>query len=401
MKYDFDKLIDRRNTNSVKFDFLEENGKPADTLPLWVADMDFRVAEPIIDAVRNYCDFGIYGYADIKDDYFDAAAGWFSRRFDWTPERDWLVTTPGVVFAFNMAVQAYTELGDAVILQPPVYYPFFEAIRGNGRKKIESPLILTDVDSDKPRYQMDLEDFENKIISNNVKLFLMCSPHNPIGRVWTIDEQRAVAEICRKHNVIILVDEIHCDFTWEDNAHSMFLKACPEYADIAISCTAPSKTFNLAGLQASNIWIPNEELRKKFRKTLSATGFFALNSAGIIACKAAYSQGEEWFDQCKEYIYENYLFMKEFISEKLPMLKVMDLQGTYLAWVDFSGLGMSPDEINDLICNKAKLWLDAGKIFGQGGENYQRFVLACPRATLKEALERLEKAINGVCNNER
>ena len=459
-KYDFDKLIDRHGTGSEKFDFMERNGKPADTLPLWVADMDFRVAEPIIDAIRKACDHGIFGYTSPMDGYYEAASGWFSKRFGWTPEKDWLVTTPGVVFAFNMAVQAFTQPGDAVIIQPPVYYPFFNAINANGRKLIESPLKLTDTqccangpeeccenksaeccsngpeeccenksaeccsngpeeccenksaescanqsqeccenkqasakNPYSPQYEMDLEDFEKKIVDNDVKLFIMCSPHNPVGRVWTRDELRAVADICIKHNVYIVADEIHCDFTWEDNKHTMFLDACPEAKDIAISCTAPSKTFNLAGLQASNIWIPNEKLRKSFSETLSRTGFFALNQMGIIACEAAYSQGEEWCEECKEYIYANYEFMKNFIAERLPMLKVMPLQGTYLAWVDFSALGMNADEVDDLICNKAKLWLDAGKIFGQGGENYQRFVLACPRATLEETLIRLEKAI--------
>ena len=449
-KYDFDKVIDRRGTGSEKFDFMERSGKPADTLPLWVADMDFRVAEPVIDAIRKACDHGIFGYTSPMDGYYNAAAGWFTKRFGWTPEKDWLVTTPGVVFAFNMAVQAFTKPGDAVIIQPPVYYPFFNAINTNGRKLVESPLKLVsespccessqqccDAPStesccesnqqccdgaspesccdahqqrcdgsspesccesnqqccDAPTYQMDLTDFEKKIVDNDVKLFILCSPHNPVGRVWTQEELRAVADICIRHNVYIVADEIHCDFTWEDNKHTMFLDACPEAKDIAISCTAPSKTFNLAGLQASNIWIPNRELRDTFSETLSHTGFFALNQMGIIACEAAYSQGEEWFEQCKEYIHANYEFMKSFIAERLPMLKVMPLQGTYLAWVDFSGLGMSPEEVDDMICNKAKLWLDAGKIFGQGGENYQRFVLACPRTTLEEALIRLESAI--------
>ena len=412
--YDFDKVIDRHGTCSVKFDFMAENGKPDDTLPLWVADMDFRVAEPVIDAIRGVVDHGIFGYSDAKESYYEAVAGWFTRRFGWRPEKEWLVRTPGVVFAFNIAVQAFTNPGDAVIIQPPVYYPFFEAIKGNGRKLVENPLVLKtgnskassatgsgcgSVDASSAtgsgceRYEMDLADFEQKIVDNDVKLYILCSPHNPIGRVWTKKELQDVSAICKKHDVLIVADEIHCDFTWQDNIHTMFLAACPDCMDIAMSCTAPSKTFNLAGLQASNIWIPNEVLRRKFEKTLSSTGFFALNTMGIIACETAYSQGEEWFEQCKAYIYANYEYLKAFINERLPMLRVMELQGTYLAWVDFSSLGMSPDEVDDLICNKAKLWLDAGKIFGSGGENYQRFVLACPRATLDEALLRLEKAI--------
>lgn len=390
VKYDFDQVIERRGTGSVKYDFMKENGKPEDTLPLWVADMDFRVAEPIIEAVRKACNYGIFGYTDITGDYFDAVKGWFEKRFGWTPQREWLVTTPGIVFAFNMAVQSLTEPGDAVIIQPPVYYPFFDAIKGNNRQLIESPLKFAS------SYEMDFDDFEKKLVENDVKLFILCSPHNPVGRVWTRDELRTIGQICKKHNVYIVADEIHCDFTWNDNRHTMFLDACPECADITISCTAPSKTFNLAGLQASNIWIPNEELRKKFRIAVGRTGFFALNMMGIEACRAAYSKGEEWFEECKKYIYSNYEFLRDFITERLPKLKVMPLQGTYLAWVDFSGLGLTPDEVDDIICNKAKLWLDAGKIFGQGGENYQRFVLACPRATLAEALNRLEQAIKDI-----
>ena len=387
-KYDFDKVINRKNTGSVKHDFMKENNRPEDTLPLWVADMDFQAPEPVIKALRDACDHGIFGYTNLTDEYFDAAQNWFSTRFNWRPEKDWLITTPGVVFAFNIAVQALTSPGDAVLIQPPVYYPFFAAIENNNRVKVENPLIL-----EGEEYKIDFDDFEKKIVENNVKLFILCSPHNPIGRVWTREELSRVGSICKKHNVFIVADEIHCDFTWNDHTHTMFLDACPDCHQLAISCTAPSKTFNLAGLQTSNIWIPNEEIRKSFYKVLDSTGFFTLNMMGILACKTAYAEGAEWFSQCKEYIYDNYLFLKDFIKTRLPMLKVMDLQGTYLAWVDFSSLGKTPDEINDLISNKAKVWLDEGQIFGKGGENYQRFVLACPRKTLEEALTRIESAI--------
>ena len=388
-KYDFDKVIDRKNTGSVKFDFMKENGKTEDTLPLWVADMDFRVADPIIESLQKVLDHGIFGYGDIMDSYYEAVSGWFEKRFNWKPEKDWLVKTPGIVLAFSVAVQAYTKAGDSVLVQPPVYYPFYKAINSNERKLIESPLILKD-----GKYLMNLEDFENKIKENNVKMFIMCSPHNPVGRVWGEEELKAVGEICLRHNVLIVVDEIHCDFTRPGHPHTMFLKACPECKDITLSCTAPSKTFNLAGLQASNIWIPNEKLREKFNMVLEQIGFFTLNNMGIAACEAAYAHGEEWFDQCRDYIYENYSFMKEYIEKNIPQLKVMELEGTYLAWVDFSGLNMTPDEVNDLVCNKAKLWLDEGRIFGDSGADYQRFVLACPRATLTEALDRLRDAIN-------
>ena len=390
-KYDFDKIIQRKGTGSIKFDFMEENGKAPDTLPLWIADMDFSAADEIVEAIRKECELGIFGYTDATKDYYPAVSGWFERRFSWKPEKDWMVKTPGIVYAISMAVQAFSNPGESIIIQPPVYYPFFECIRKNGRNIVESPLVFKD-----NLYQMNLEDFEEKIVNNDVKMFIMCSPHNPVGRVWTEEEQLAVAEICRKHNVIMVVDEIHCDFSTPNHPHRMFLEVCSHYKDMAISCTAPSKSFNLAGLQASNIWIPNPELREKFNAALGASGFFALNNMGMVACKAAYAHGEDWFDECRDYIYENYEFMKTFVEERIPELKVMDLQGTYLAWVDFSALGMSPEEVNTLICEKAKLWLDEGKIFGQGGEQFQRFVLACPRSTLEEALRRLEKAVHSL-----
>ena len=350
--------------------------------------MDFRVADPIIDALKNKADFGVLGYDKQSSTYFDAVASWFTRRFNWTPKKEWLVTTSGVVPAINYAIKALTSEDDAIIIQTPVYYPFTNAIKTNKRKLVESPLVLGG-----GHYEMDLDDFEKKIVDNNVKMFIFCTPHNPVGRVWTIDELKAVGEICKKHNLFVVADEIHCDFTYGDHRHTMFIDACPEIADRVISCTAPSKTFNLAGLQTSNIWIPGEDVREKFNAELATTGFFGSNSMGLIACEAAYSQGEEWFDQCKSYIYDNYLFLKDFIEEKIPSLRVQELEGTYLAWVDFSALGLTPEEVDDIMINKAGLWLDEGKIFGTGGENFQRFVLACPRATLEEALNRLESTI--------
>ena len=389
MKYDFDSVIDRKGTGSIKHDAAKRFGKPEGLIPLWVADMDFKVAEPIIDALRKKVDHGIYGYESPSPTYFDAASGWFTRRFGWTPKEEWLVVTSGVVPAVNYAVKALTFEGDSILIQTPVYYPFSNAINSNGRKLIENPLVLKD-----GRYEIDFEDFEKKIVDNSVKLFIFCSPHNPVSRVWTIEELKTLGAICKKHNVFVVADEIHCDFTFNGHKHTMFIDACPEIADKTISCTAPSKTFNLAGLQTSNIWIPGEETRARFQEALEATGFFGSNSMGIAACEAAYLHGDEWLDQCKEYIYENYLFFKDYIQEKIPSLRVHELEGTYLLWVDFSALGKTPEEVNDLILNKAGLWLDEGKMFGTGGENFQRFVLACPRSILAEALERLACAIN-------
>ncbi|MBO4234986.1 MAG: pyridoxal phosphate-dependent aminotransferase [Firmicutes bacterium] len=389
MKYDFDKIINRKGTACIKYDSAEEFGKPAGLIPLWIADMDFRVADPILQALKDKAEFGILGYDKPSTTYFDAVSGWFTKRFGWTPNKEWLVITSGVVPAINTAVKSLTNEGDAIIIQSPVYYPFSNAINVNKRKLIESPLVLKD-----SRYTMDLDDFEKKIVENGVKLFIFCTPHNPVGRVWTLEELQAVGEICKKHNLYVVADEIHCDFIHGNHKHIMFIDACPELAERIVSCTAPSKTFNLAGLQTSNIWIPGEETRKLFNDELATNGFFGSNSMGLIACEAAYSQGEEWFDQCNEYIYENYLFLKKFIEEKIPSLRVQELEGTYLAWVDFSALGLSPEEVDDIIVNKAGIWLDEGKIFGTGGENFQRFILACPRATLESALNNLKAAIN-------
>ena len=250
--YDFDTVIDRKNTNSLKYDFAVERGKPADVLPLWVADMDFPAPKPVLEALHRSVEHGIFGYSDVKSEYYDAVSAWFSQRFGWQTQPQWLVKTPGVVFALAMAVRALTEPGDVVLIQPPVYYPFFSVIRDNDRTVAENTLLYQD-----GRYSIDFEDFERKIVEQKVKLFLLCSPHNPVGRVWTLEELQQIGAICRKHNVYVVSDEIHCDFAFAEHPHHMFLAANPELAEQTIICTAPSKTFNLAGLQVSNIWIPS------------------------------------------------------------------------------------------------------------------------------------------------
>ena len=247
----FDKVIDRHNTNCCKFDLAVKNGYPEDILPLWVADMDFQAPQCVLDALHKAVDFGIFGYSILGDGYFEAVRNWFKDRFDWDVEKDWLITTPGVVFALSTAVRAVTEPGDAVLVQPPVYYPFFQVINNNGRTLVESEMIY-----ENGRYSIDFEDFEKKIVENNVKLYILCSPHNPVCRVWTVEELRKLALICRKHGVVVISDEIHCDFAFPEYPHVPFVKACPEMMDSTIICTAPSKTFNLAGLQVSNIFVP-------------------------------------------------------------------------------------------------------------------------------------------------
>lgn len=386
--YDFDTVIDRKNTNSIKYDFAVERGKPADVLPLWVADMDLRAPEPVLEALHRSVDHGIFGYSDARSGYYDAVCGWFEQRFGWKTQPEWLVKTPGVVFALAMAIRAVTRPGDHVLIQPPVYYPFFNVIRDNGRVVVENELVYRD-----GHYEIDLEDFERKIVAHQVKLFILCSPHNPVGRVWSVDELERIGDICRKHDVFVVSDEIHCDFAFPEHPHHVFLSAVPELSDRAIVCTAPSKTFNIAGLQVSNIWIPNEQIRKAFLKEIDRSGYSQLNSLGLVACQAAYDAGGPWLEQCRSYLRANLDHVRDFLAARIPQIKLVEPEGTYFAWLDCSGLGLSCGALNDLIVNRAKLWLDAGYIFGGNAGQFQRVVLACPRATLQQALERLEQAV--------
>ena len=387
-QYDFDRLTDRYGTNSLKYDFAVERGYPADVLPLWVADMDFPAPEPVLDALRRAVDHGIFGYSDVKADYYEAAAAWFAERLSWRPRPEWLVRTPGVVFAAAMAVRGLTEPGDGVLIQPPVYYPFYSVIRDNDRRIVENELIYRD-----GRYTIDFEDFERKLVEEKVRLFLLCSPHNPVGRVWTLEELRRLGGLCQKHGVWVVSDEIHCDFTYPGHPHHIFPKAVPELADRTVVCTAPSKTFNLAGLQASNIWIPGEEARRRFVREINRCGYSQLNGLGLVACKAAYTEGAEWLEQCWAYLRGNLDFLREFLAARIPQIRLVEPEGTYFAWLDCSGLGLSREALNNLVIREARLWLDAGHIFGVSGSQFQRVVLACPRATLRQALERLEQAV--------
>ena len=386
--YDFDTVIQRRNTNSLKYDFAVEYGRPADVLPLWVADMDFRAPEPVLEALRRTVDHGIFGYTEVKPDYYDAVSGWFSRRFGWQARPEWLVKTPGVVFALAMAVRALTQPGDGVLIQPPVYYPFFNVVRDNGRTVVENRLVYRD-----GQYQIDFDDLARKLAQPQVKLMLLCSPHNPVGRVWSLEELRRLGALCREHGVFVVSDEIHCDFAFEEHPHHVFLEAVPELADRAIVCTAPSKTFNLAGLQTSNIWIPGEDIRADFRREMSRCGYSGLNAMGLAACQAAYTAGGEWLDQLRVYLRGNLDELRDFLARRLPEIKLVEPQGTYFAWLDCSGLGLSRRELNELVVQRARLWLDAGHIFGGDAGQFQRVVLACPRRTLKQALCRLEQAV--------
>ena len=389
--YNFDEVIDRRNTDCLKYDFAVQRGRPKDVLPFWVADMDFSIAQEIEDALVKRCQHGIFGYSEATDGYFAALQNWYLKHFNWQVQRPWLIKTPGVVFALAMAVKAFTEPGDGVLVQQPVYYPFTEVIRDNDREVVNAPLALVN-----GHYEIDFADLEQKLANPKVKLMFLCSPHNPVGRVWTKEELLKVGDLCLKYNVITVSDEIHSDFVWDDNVHTPFATLGEEYKQNCIICTAPSKTFNLAGLQVSNIFIPNQKLRRAFRKQIDAAGYSQLNTLGLVACQAAYTYGEEWLTQVKAYIRSNITFVDDYLKQNLPQIKMLPIEGTYLVWLDCSALGMTADEREQWLWHEAKLWLDGGGIFGKEGEAFERINVACPRATLLQGLEQLKAAVEGL-----
>lgn len=385
---DFDRVIDRKNTGCLKYDFAKRRGMPEDVLPLWVADMDFETSSYVQDALIRRIGHGVFGYSELTDSYFESVSGWMRQRHHWEVKRQWLVKTPGVVFALAMAVKAYTDPGDAVLIQQPVYYPFSEVIENNGRRVVSNTLYP----GEDNRYHIDFEDFEKKIIDEHVKLFLLCSPHNPVARVWTREELERLGDICVKHHVIVVCDEIHHDFIFQ-GVHTVFTNVKKEYEDISIICTAPSKTFNLASMMTSNIFIPNRELRHRFKMELNAAGTNQIGVLGLVACEAAYAKGGEWYEAMMRYVADNLAFTKQYVEEQLPGVRMIEHEGTYLVWLDFRGTGLDTDELDRLIIHRAKLWLDSGKIFGTGGAGFQRINVACPRATLAEALERIKRAL--------
>jgi cystathionine beta-lyase len=393
MKFDFDTIIERRGTNSLKYDFAQERGKSDDLLPLWVADMDFQTAPAVLERLEQVAKHGVFGYSEGKPEYFQAVSKWYKKNFQWNVEPDWLVKTPGVVFAIASAIHAFTKEGEGILIQQPVYYPFSEVILDNHRKMVNNPLKLED-----GHYQIDFEDFEEKIKTNDVKLFLFCSPHNPVGRVWTKAELQRLGDICLKYGVIVVSDEIHSDFVYPGHRHSVFASLSPELAAITVTCTAPSKTFNLAGLQISNIFISNSDLRNKFKAAINAQGYSQVNLMGLTACQAAYEDGEEWLMQLKEYLSGNLSYVREFLKEQLPKVKLIEPEGTYLLWLDFRELGLTEEEREDLIVNRAKLWLDSGAIFGEIGEGFERINIACPRVILMQAMNQLAQALSHLQN---
>lgn len=384
MKFDFDTVVNRKNTNAIKYDLAKKRGKPEDAVSLWVADMDFPTAPCIQKAVAEKAAHGIWGYSRSDYRYYDALKKWYKERHNFEVQNEWVVNTPGVCFALATAIKAFTNEGESVLIQKPVYYPFFNIINSLQRKVVNSSLILKN-----NHYEIDFDDFERKIVQENVKMFILCSPHNPGGRVWTKQELQKISEICLAHNVLVVSDEIHSDITFGSNVHTVYGSLSEQALKNSIICTAPSKSFNLAGLQFSNIFIADEKLRKAFSKELDKTGYDEPSVFGIVAATAAYSEGADWFDSVKSYIWENILFAKKYIEENASQIKVLVPEGTYLLWLDFSNTGLSDSEINDRVLNKAKVWLDSGSMFGKEGEKFQRINCATPRIILEDALKRI------------
>ena len=384
----FDEIINRRGTDCLKYDFAVRRGMPEDVLPLWVADMDFKTTSYVEDAVIERTKHGIFGYSESGEEYFKEVAGWMRRHHNWEIRPEWLIKTPGVVFALAMAVKAFTEKGDSVLIQQPVYYPFSEVIRDNGRVVVSNDLYL----GEDNRYHIDLADFEKKIVEYHVKLFLLCSPHNPTGRVFTKEELTAMGDICVKHGVTVVSDEIHNDFVFRGE-HTVFASIKKEFEDICVVCTSPSKTFNLASMMISNIFVPNKELRQKFQHQVDAAGISQLGVLGLVATQTAYEKGDEWYENMLKYVWENIAYVKKYVKDNMPGVNVIDGEGTYLLWLDFRGTGIDADELDRRIIYDAKLWLDSGKIFGKTGTGFQRINVAAPRKTIEECMERIKKVL--------
>lgn len=393
MRYNFDEIINRTDTDSLKYDGRKIFFGIDDLLPMWVADMDFRTPDFIVDAMKKRMDHEIFGYTLKPESLYQAVIGWMERKHGWKVEKEWILFTPGVVPAFNMCVLAFTNPGDKIIVQPPVYFPFFSAAETNKRQLLNNQLLRVD-----DRYRMDLKDLEAGIDSET-KMMLFCNPHNPVGRVWTREELMALGEICNRNNIVMISDEIHSDLIFKGHKHIPYALLGDEMAQNSVTCIAPSKTFNMAGLSTSAVIIPNPELRKKFNAVVDSLHIAGGNIFGLIGMEAAYSKGDEWLSQALEYIEENVRFMENYISRNMPRVKVIHPEGTYMAWLDFSGLKLSDPELRKFMIEKVKLGLNHGPIFGPGGEGFQRINLGCPRSTVREAMNRLRKAVEEVISD--
>lgn len=385
MKYDFDKQISRRGTNSYKWD----SAKTEDVLPMWVADMDFHTAPAIVEALHRRVEHGIFGYTRVPDSYYDAVTGWFARRHGFQIDREWIIYTSGVVPALSAIIKALTNPGDKVLIQTPVYNCFFSSIRNNGCETISSPLFRTD-----NTYSIDYDDLERKAADSKVKVMLLCNPHNPAGRVWRREELIRVGEICIRHGVTVVADEIHCEQVYPGHTYTPFASISEEFLQHSVTCISASKAFNIAGLQIANIVCSDDKLRAKINRAINDNEVCDVNPFGVIATEAAYNEGEEWLAQLVEYLYANYRYMQEFCREHLPGLPITTLEGTYLVWMDCGVLGIPSEELERELIDKAGLWLNAGTMYGAEGEGFMRWNIACPRTVLKEGLKRFASLIN-------
>lgn len=385
MKYDFDKITQRCGTNSYKWDSTDDK----EVLPMWVADMDFPTAPCIINALEKRVEHGIFGYTRVPEEYYDAVISWFSRRHHWKPRREWFIYTSGVVPALSAVIKALTNVGDKVLTLTPVYNCFFSSIRNNGCELDSCALRYED-----NTFSIDYEDLERRAADPKTTLMLLCNPHNPSGRVWTREELRRIGDICIKNNVVVVADEIHCELVHPGFTYTPFASVSEEFQKHSVTCVAPSKAFNIAGLQIANIIVENDKWRQRIDKAININEVCDVNPFGVIVTIAAYNEGEEWLNQLLQYIHGNYLFFKDYCEEHLPQLPVAPLEGTYLAWMDCRSLGIPSEELEEELMKEAKLWLNAGSMYGKEGEGFMRWNLACPRQLVKEGLERFSQFVD-------
>lgn len=378
MKYDFDKTTDRRATNSYKWD-----SAPEGVLPMWVADMDFRTAPAIIDALQKRVAHGIFGYTRVPDAYYDAVTSWFSRRHGWDIDREWIIYTSGVVPAVSAVIKALTVPGDKVIVQTPVYNCFFSSIRNNGCEIVSNPLRRT-----ADTYEMDFDNLERCAADPRAKVMLLCNPHNPAGRVWTPDELTRLGNICLRNGVTVVADEIHCELVYQGFKYTPFASLSDAFLHRSVTCVSPSKAFNIAGLQIANIVAFDNDLRRRIDKAININEVCDVNPFGVAATIAAYNEGEEWLNQLVDYLHGNYEAMAEFCRRELPEFPIARLEGTYLVWMDCSSLGMPSDALEHALLDDARLWLNAGTMYGAEGEGYMRWNIACPRSVMLDGLNR-------------
>ncbi len=387
MKYNFDEMIERRDTASIKWDFADVFVGAGDALPMWVADMDFKCPQPVIDALIERSKHGVFGYSGHTEAFYNAIINWLKRRHGWQIEKEWICTTPGVVPALAFSVMAYTKPGDRVLIQTPVYHPFFDAIELNDRILVGNPLTNRD-----GRYYMDFDDLETKF-REGVAMAILCHPHNPVGRVWNQDELRRFGDLCLQYNVTMISDDIHSDIIYKPNRYTPLATLGDDYRNNTVTCFAPSKTFNLAGLTASFIIIPDKQMREKFVEVLFRTGVYIGNLYGAIGLEKAYDEGEEWLEQLLDYLQANLDFLRDYLAENLPQIEMIKPEGTYLVWLDCRALGLSDDNLKALWFEKAKVAPDPGTKFGNDGSGFMRINIACPKKVLETALDRFKQTV--------